>query len=131
MRDYLRLCVLFCSFIPVVLPCIYASELFLFDASKEIDGGIQKAVESVDKEKNIGEKMNLEKAGHIQQVSWPLLTMMVYFKHEQSLKTSEILTLSIIFLFISFLLGAGNHLFFFQIHNTNLSLIKIKPARSF
>ena len=79
------MCVLFCSLIPVVLPCIYASELFLFDASKEIDGGIQKAVESVDKEKNIGEKMNLEKAGHIQQVSWPLLTMMVYFKHEQSL----------------------------------------------
>ena len=53
MAKILKCSVLFLSLLPVVLPCIYASELFTFDRSKEKDDEIAKSVEDgTDRVKN-------------------------------------------------------------------------------
>ena len=45
MAKFLKCSLLFLSLLPVVLPCIYASELFLFDKSKEEEAGAEKLAE--------------------------------------------------------------------------------------
>ena len=45
MAKFLKCSILFLSLLPVVLPCIYASELFLFDGSKEKDDSGAKSKE--------------------------------------------------------------------------------------
>ena len=73
MLAYIKFSVIFCSLLPVVLPCIYASELFMFDASKK-DLGIEKAVhDSAAADQGPGnsikqESLSMEEALKIQQV---------------------------------------------------------------
>ena len=72
MLAYIKFSVIFCSLLPVVLPCIYASELFMFDASKKKDLGIEKAVHdsATDQGGNSikQESLSMEEALKIQQV---------------------------------------------------------------
>ena len=67
MAKFLKFSVLFLSLLPVVLPCIYASELFFFDASKKADDGIAKSVEEPEKAGK-DSKMNEEESQKVEKV---------------------------------------------------------------
>ena len=67
MAKFLKCSILFLSLLPVVLPCIYASELFFFDGSKEKDDGAAKLTEVKNgRVKNIA--VNLEESVESQKV---------------------------------------------------------------
>lgn len=66
MAKFLKFSLLFLSLLPVVLPCIYASELFFYDASKETSDGIAKSVE--DGERAVADSINRVDAKNVDKV---------------------------------------------------------------